>query len=85
MWNWLREKLGINDCLVEIANLRMESAQALRLADECLEAVQHGQLGEADGRRLHALEERLNRQLNDINHNIKTIPKEITIKNVLSI
>lgn len=85
MWNWIRNKLGIVDYSNELIDLNAKIYEVIRLVSECLHLMENGQIGNQDRLILKSMEDRINKQLIDINHNIKTIPKEITIKNVLSI
>lgn len=85
MWNWLRKKLGIVDYTDELINLNAKVYEVIRITSECLHQMEQGQIGNNDRLVLKSMEDRLNKQLNEINHSIKTIPKEMVIKNVLSI
>lgn len=81
MFGWFRK----NNNGEEFAKLNARIDSLEKLLTDCFELISKGQFNGQDGLVLHHLEERLVRKMNDINHNIKTIPKEITVKNVLSI
>lgn len=85
MWSWLRKKLGIVDYSDLLIDLNTKCYEIIKLNSECLHKLELLQLGQMDETLFRTTIKQVNEQMNLINTNIKAIPKEITIKNVLSI
>ena len=85
MWNWIRKKLGIVDYTDKLIDLDTKIYESIKLVNECLVQLDFLKQSSVDLGHVKTTEIELKRQLSELKRDIKAIPKEITIRNVLSI
>ena len=82
MWQWLRNKLGIEDNTKELLNLNTKVHESIKLLSICISKLEEIKVSLTSR---EASTPELKDKIKDLSSQIKAIPKEMLIKNILSI
>lgn len=87
IWNYFKRKLGIKDYEDSLIDLSTKTYTSITLLSSCIKELEDikTQLGYIDKDYCPEKKLEMLRILGEIQKDIKTIPKEIVVKNVLSI
>lgn len=82
MWTWLRNKLGIKDNTKELIELNTKVYESIRLLSICISKLDEIEVILTT---LESSTPELKDKIKELNSQIKAIPKEMLIRNILSI
>ena len=82
MWNWIKQKLGIKDYTKELLELNIKVNESIKLSNLCISKLEELEVMLTS---IEASQSNLYKSLGKIKTQIEAIPKEMIIKNVLSI
>lgn len=82
MWNWIRQKLGIKDYTKELLELNTKVHESIKLSNLCISKLEELEVILTG---IESAQPNLSKNLEEIKVQIKAIPREMLIKNVLSI
>lgn len=82
VWQWLRNKLGIEDNTKELLNLNTKVHESIKLLSICISKLEEIEVSLTS---IEASTPELKDKIKDLSSQIKAIPKEMLIKNILSI
>ena len=82
VWKWLKNKLGIKDNTEQLLELNTKVYESIKLLSICISKLEEIEVILTT---LEASTPELNAKIKDLSTQIKAIPKEMLIKNVLSI
>ena len=82
MWQWLRNKLGIEDNTKELLNLNTKVHESIKLLSICISKLEEIEVSLTS---IEASTPELKDKIKDLRSQIKAIAKEMLIKNILSI
>ena len=82
MWNWIRKKLGIKDHTNELLELNTKLYKSIELTSLCISKLEELEVILTG---IESVQPTFSKNLDEIKSQIKAIPKEMLIKNVLSI
>ena len=82
MWTWLRNKLGIKDNTKELIELNTKVYESIKLLSICISKLDEIEVILTT---LESSTSELKDKIKELNSQIKAIPKEMLIRNILSI
>ena len=82
VWQWLRNKLGIEDNTKELLNLSTKVYESIKLLSICISKLEEIEVSLTS---IEASTPELKDKIKDLSSQIKAIPREMLIRNVLSI
>ena len=82
VWQWLKNKLGIEDNTKELLNLSSKVYESIKLLSICIFKLEEIEVSLTS---IEASTPELKDKIKDLSSQIKVIPKEMLIKNILSI
>lgn len=82
MWTWLRNKLGIKDNTKELIELNTKVYESIKLLSICISKLDEIEVILTT---LESSTPELKDKIKELNSQIKAIPKEMLIRNILSI
>ena len=82
MWQWLKNKLGIEDNTKELLNLSTKVHESIKLLSICISKLEEIEVNLTS---IEASTPELKDKIKDLSSQIKAIPREMLIRNVLSI
>lgn len=82
VWQWLRNKLGIEDNTKELLNLNTKVYESIKLLSICISRLEEIEVSLVS---IEASTPELKDRIKDLSSQIKAIPREMSIRNVLSI
>ena len=82
MWNWIRKKLGIKDHINELLELNTKLYKSIELTSLCISKLEELEVMLTE---IESVQPTFSKNLDEIKSQIKAIPKEMLIRNVLSI
>lgn len=82
VWQWLRNKLGIEDNTKELLNLNTKVYESIKLLSICISRLEEIEISLVS---IEASTPELKDRIKDLSSQIKAIPREMSIRNVLSI
>lgn len=82
MWNWIKQKLGIKYYTKELLELNIKINESVKLSNLCISKLEELEVMLTG---IEASQSNLYKSLGKIKAQIEAIPKEMIIKNVLSI
>lgn len=82
MWTWLRNKLGIKDNTKELIELNTKVYESIKLLSICISKLDEIEVILTT---LESSTPELKDKIKELNYQIKAIPKEMLIRNILSI
>ena len=82
VWQWLKNKLGIEDKTKELLNLNPQVHESIKLLSICISKLEEIEVNLTS---IEASTPELKDKIKDLSSQIKAIPREMLIRNVLSI
>lgn len=82
MWNWIKQKLGIKDYTSELLELNTKVHESIKLSNLCISKLEELEVMITG---IESSQPNFSKDFEEIKAQIKAIPKEMIIKNVLSI
>ena len=82
VWQWLKNKLGIEDNTKELLNFNTKVHESIKLLSICISKLEEIEVNLTS---IEASTPELKDKIKDLSSQIKAIPREMLIRNVLSI